>query len=378
MRTRTASLVLLFTLGAAGPALATPVGYVQTNLVSDGTVPANVVDSTLKNPWGISFGPTSPFWIANNGSGVSTLYQGDGTKNMLSVTVPPAPGSPLGTLGTPTGTVFNGTSANFLGDRFLFATQDGTISGWQPLLGTTAAVRAFSSPGAAYTGLALAGNMLYAADFANARIDAWDSSYSLSSLGGGAFVDPNLPAGYSPFNIQNLGGALYVTYAKISAGDAEAGAGFGFVDKFDTNGSLLQRLVTGVPGDPTSPLNAPWGLALAPSGFGDLSNLLLVGNFGNGRINGFDPLTGAFVGTLDDAGGTPIENESLWGLAFGNGAAGFDPQTLYFTAGLTDESQGLFGSLRSVSSAAVPEPSTPMSLSAALIALFFVGRRRRR
>jgi uncharacterized protein (TIGR03118 family) len=350
---------------------------VQTNLVSDGAVSANVVDPALKNPWGISFGPASPFWVANNGSGVSTLYQGDGTKNALNVAVPPAPGSPLGTLGTPTGTVFNGTSANFLGDRFLFATRDGTISGWQPVLGTTAAVRALGSPGAAYTGLALAADTLYAADFANGRIEAWDSAYN-SFLIPGAFVDPNLPSGYSPFNIQNLGGALYVTYAKISAGEAEGGPGFGFVDKFDADGSLLQRLVTGLPGDPASPLNAPWGLALAPSGFGDLSNLLLVGNFGDGRINGFDPLTGAFVGTLDDAGGTPIENESLWGLAFGNGGTGFDSQTLYFTAGLTDESHGLFGSLRPLSSAAVPEPSTLMSMSGGLIALFFVARRRRR
>ena len=237
-----------------------------------------------------------------------------------------------------------------MGDRFLFATEDGTIAGWQG--GTTAAVRVDNSAsGAVYKGLTTAEGKLYATDFAGGKVDVYDSMFSQVS-NAGAFTDPNLPSGYAPFGIQNLGGTLYVTYAKKAPGsdDDEAGPGFGFVDTFDTSGNLLQRLVIGVPGDPNSPLNSPWGIALAPTNFGPLSNLLLVGNFGDGRINAFDPATGAFVSTLNNTGGAPIVIDGLWGLAFGNAGPGFDPQKLYFTAGLNHESDGLFGSLQAAPS----------------------------
>jgi uncharacterized protein (TIGR03118 family) len=280
------------------------------------------------------------------------------------VTIPPPPGSPAGTTAAPTGTVFNSgaSGGTFKGDRFLFATEDGTITGWQG--GTAAVVRVDASPsGAVFKGLAIAGDRIYATDFVNGMVDIFDSSYMPVTLGG-AFNDPTLPAGYSPFGIENIGGSIYVTYALKQPGghDDVPGPGFGFVDKFDTDGTLQQRLIIGIPGDPSSPLNSPWGLALAPSDFGDLSNLLLVGNFGDGRINAFDPSTGAFVSTLNDSSGNPIINHGLWALKFGNSGPGFNPDHLYFTAGLNDEADGLFGVL-----SPVPEPSTALLLAGALL-----------
>jgi len=344
--------------------LASTTGYIQTNLVSDAT------DADLRNPWGIAFGASTPFWVANEGSGLATQYAGDGTKQTSVVTIPPAPGSPAGTTGTPTGAVVNAAPLNFQGDSFLAVTRDGIVAGWQPSFGGTAVVRVLSADGAVYTGLAIVGDKIYAADFHNGKIDVFDSTYARVSLGG-SFTDPNLPSGYAPFGIQAIGGQIYVTYALKAAGDQEtAGPGLGVVDRFDANGNLLQRAVTAVPGDPTSPLNAPWGIALAPATFGDLSNLLLIGNQGDGRINGFDPLTGTFVGALSDPGGTPITLDGLWALAFGNNGLGFDPDTLYFTAGVNNESGGLFGSLH-----AAPEPSTALLLATSLAAMGLLRRR---
>jgi len=347
--------------------LAGPLGFGQTNLVSDGFVAANTTDLDLKNPWGISFGPGSPFWISDNGTGLSTLYNGAGVKQGLIVTIPPAPGG--STPGVPTGTVFNSHAGvangkQFTGDVFLFATEDGTISGW-PGGVTNAAVRVDSSAsGAVYKGLAIDAtlNRIYATDFANGKVDVFDTNYS--PILAGTFTDPTLPAGYSPFGIENIGGSIYVTYAQKEAmgNDDVAGPGFGFVDKYDTSGALQQRLITGVPGDPTSPLNSPWGMALAPSTFGDLAGLLLVGNFGDGRINAFDPTTGAFVSALNNTSGNPIVNDGLWALKFGNGGPGFSPNKLYFTAGLNGEADGLFGSLQ-----VAPEPSTFLLLGGALL-----------
>lgn len=349
------------------PCVASITGYIQTNLVSDGAVPANHLDADLKNPWGISFGPSTPFWVSDNGTGKATIYRGDGTQLGLVVTIPPPPGSAPGDTAAPTGTVFNDTSG-FLGDRFLFASEDGTITGWQGSLGTTAAIRVDrSAADNVYKGLAINGNRIYATDFHNGRVAVFDSNYSPVSLSANAFLDPNLPAGYAPFGIQNINGSLYVTFAQREAGgdDDVHGPGFGFVDKFNADGTLLQRLIVGSPGNPNSPLNAPWGLALAPASFGELSGKLLVGNFGDGRINAFDPTNGIFVDAVRDVNGSPIMIDGLWGIAFGNTGPHFDPNKLYFTAGLNDEENGLFGSLRS----AVPEPGYSVLVGCALMSL---------
>jgi len=283
--------------------------------------------------------------------------------------VPPVPGSPSGTKSTPTGIVFSG-SADFMGDRFLFATEQGTIAGRQSPA-TTASIRVDkSAAGAVYEGLAIGANRLHASNFHNGSVDVFDNGYSQITLPG-AFVDPALPSGFAPFNVQEIGGAIYVTYAKQGrTGDDVSGPGNGFVDKFDTNGTLLQRLISGTPGDVNSPLNSPWGMAVAPASFGELGGLLLVGNLGDGKINAFNPTTGDFVRTLTDAKGNPVVIDGLWALAFGNGGPGFDRNKLYFTAGLNDEADGLFGSL-----SVIPEPGTVVLWSAGLMVLFAVRRR---
>ena len=318
--------------------------YIQHNLVSDLPGVADHTDTNLLNPWGISFSPTSPFWISDNHSGLSTLYNGSGTPQALVVTIPPpAGGTPPA---SPTGTVWNNTTG-FIAtgttpSRFLFSTEDGTISAWAS--GPNAVLKVDNSTnGAVYKGLAIGSNgvgtFIYATDFHNGKIDAFDTNFSPALVG--AFVDTNIPATFAPFNIQNLNGELYVTYAQQDADkhDDVPGPGHGYVDVFDTSGNLLRRLVAqGV-------LNSPWGVALAPMGFGPFGGTLLVGNFGGGQINAFDPTTGVWMGTLNGTNGSPLAIPGLWALAFGNGAGGASPQTLYFTAGPNDETDGLFGSL---------------------------------
>lgn len=357
----------------AAPALAAQAAYVETDLVSNVPGRAAQLDPDLVNPWGLSANPTGPWWVSDNGTGLSTLYNGGGAKQGLVVTIPPAPGSPPGTTSAPTGQVFNPTADFKLGNGskalFLFATEDGTIAGWNPGTGTIATLQVDNSAsGTNYKGLALGsaggGSRLYAANFTGGKIDVFDAGFAAVTPGGG-FLDPNLPAGYSPFNIQNLGGQLYVTYAlrQPGADDETAGPGLGIVDVFDTDGSLIRRLATG------GALNAPWGLALAPGGFGEFAGALLVGNFGDGLINAFDAATGAFLGQIADATGTPIAIDGLWGLAFGNGGNAGSPNELFFTAGLDDEANGLFGKLSAVS---VPEPA-----SWTLLTLGLAGLRRR-
>ena len=333
-------------------------GYVQENLVSDISGLAKNFDTHLTNPWGISFNATGPFWVSNNRDGTSTLYNTSGTPQALVVTVPTKSGS--GT-GSPTGQVFNtnnGTGA-FSGDRFIFATEDGTISGWSS--GTNAVKRAEGSTDSVYKGLAIdnTSNRLYAANFGNTgKIDAFNTNYT-STLAG-QFIDPNLPEKYAPFNIQNIGGVLYVAYAfkgNTSDTDETTGDGLGIVNKYDPNGNFINRLITG------GQLNAPWGFALAPSDFGEYSNDLLVGNFGDGRINAYDPTSGAFQGTLTDPSGNPIVIEGLWGLAFGNGGNAGAKNKLYFAAGINNEVNGLFGSL------AVPEPDSLSLIGIGLLGL---------
>jgi uncharacterized protein (TIGR03118 family) len=341
--------------------------FKQTNLVSDLPGVAKTTDPDLVNPWGVSFSATSPFWVSDNGTGLATLYNGAGDKLGLVVTVPPA-GS------TPTGQVFNSTSS-FNSDLFIFASENGTITGWRGALGTTAETLYSSPADGVFKGLAVAttasGTYLYATDFHNNQITVLPGTGAPALTG--HFIDPNLPAGYAPFNIQNIGGQLYVTYALQDAAkhDDVAGAGNGFVDVYDLQGNLVKRLIS------NGALNSPWGLTIAPAGFGNFGNDLLVGNFGDGTINVFDPTTGDFLGMVDGSDGKPLINMGLWDLTFGNGGNGGSPDDLYFTAGIPGtgevEDHGLFGSIAVVPT---PEPGTLTLIGSGLLGL--IGYRRRR
>lgn len=344
--------------------------FVQHNLVSDLAGMADHVDACLINPWGIVATATSPFWISLNGTGLAGIYDGNGNPNGLVVNAPGPAGAtasaqqcratPFGA-GAPSGMIANDTTAFLLGGApasFLFSTEQGVILGWNGAAGKSAAIMADqSSAGAVYKGLATAtrseGPLLYAADFGNGKVAVFDGQMNLLSLPG-AFTDPTIPAGFAPFNIANLGGSLYVAYAKQDAEhlDDVAGPGNGFIDVFDLNGVLLDRLVT------AGPLNSPWGMTIAPAGFGDFGGALLVGNFGDGAINAFDPVSGKSLGALEDGSGAVIHISGLWGLTFGNGnranpaaaTSGGEANSLYFAAGIAGpdmvESHGLLGSIQ--------------------------------
>ena len=340
--------------------------FVQHNLVSDLPGMASFTDPDLVNPWGVASSGTSPFWVADNGTGLATLYDSLGVKQGLVVTIPPAGGA------APTGQVFNPNPANFGGSHFIFSTEDGTIAAWS---GGTNAALSFTSPvGAVYKGLALAVNgsntYIYATNFHNGTIDVLDSGFNKVTLGG-SFTDPTLPSGYAPFGIQTSGGLLYVTYVLQDAAkhDDVACPGCGFLDVFDTNGNLIQRLVS------QGALNSPWGMAWAPSGFGKFGGDLLVGNFGDGTINVFDPTTGTWLAQLDDPGGSPVTNLGLWNIGFGNGGNGGSKNILYFTAGIPGpdniEDHGLFGGV-----SAVPEPGTLTLLGSGFASLIGLGWRK--
>jgi uncharacterized protein (TIGR03118 family) len=400
--------------------------FLQTNLVSDLPGVAQVQDPNLVNPWGISESAGSPFWISDNNAGVSTLYSVPGANNTpvsinsLVVSIP-APGDPTGASGTPTGTVFNldgGPNGGFkvsglshpatgspapvsASSIFLFATEDGTIVGWNPgvnpqgfdpakagtygIIAVDNSGNNFTNPdpnkqtGAVYKGLTIATSttpifagdanstaVLYASNFRSGQVEVYDSAFTRVKLPAGAFSDPNLPHDYAPFNVQVLNGKVYVTYAKQDATrhDDVAGHGHGFVDVFNLDGSPglaggQERLIS------RGPLDSPWGLVIAPPSFGSLSGSLLVGNFGNGRINAFDASTGHFLGGLTDPDGEPIQIDGLWALKVGNGKAGGDANTVYFTAGLAHEQHGLFGSLSAV---APGSPEGPAELQAVIAA----------
>jgi uncharacterized protein (TIGR03118 family) len=331
-------------------------GYMQENLVADLPNVAANTDPNLVNPWGIAFASGGPFWIADNGTGLSTVYQANGqpapAAAPLRVTIP-MPSSnttpPAGAHASPTGMVFNGTAGFALAPGqpalFLFATEEGTISGWNANVNMSQAVlKVDRSSSAVYKGLALLGNQLYAANFATNAIDVFNNDFSLA----GSFTDPNVPAGFAPFGVQNLGGALYVTYAKQDdkKHDDVAGPGNGFVDLFDPGSHAFTRVVSGGAGQ--SPLNSPWGLALAPANFGPFSGDLLVGNFRDGRINAFDPKTGALRGQLADPNGQVIAIPGIWGLAIAPSPDNAAEPSLYFTAGTGGEQHGLFGRLHAV------------------------------
>ncbi len=326
----------------------------QTNLVTNSVlvVSAAHVDSDLQNAWGIAFNPSGAIWVADNHTGKSTLYDTAGVKANLVVSIP-GPGG-IGQ-GSPTGEVFNGTSdfGITVGNvsspaKFVFATEDGTLAAWNPAVGTTAQLPVDNSNSdAVYKGLATGSvgttNYLYATNFHAGTIDVFDKNFHHVTLRGG-FVDQNLQKpkidhpGFAPFGIQNIGGKLYVTYAlqKSDQHDDQSGAGNGFVDVFKTDGTFVRRLAS------HGALNSPWGLALAPANFGPFSQALLVGNFGDGRIQAYNPATGQFLGQLADANG-PIEIDGLWALAFGDGNQGRATNDLFFTAGPNEETDGLFG-----------------------------------
>jgi uncharacterized protein (TIGR03118 family) len=338
-------------LGLSGSALLHGAGanlYLQHNLVSNIAGAADVTDPNLVDPWGLSFSASSPFWVSNHLSGTATIYNGSGAITALVVTIPAGGGAK--TLGRPTGQVQNSTTSFVLANgkpaSFIFATDDGTISAWNT--GSVAQVMVDNSNvSAVYKGLAIntsaSGPMLYAANFRSGRIDVFNGTFSPTTVAGG-FTDPNLPSGFAPFNIWPLNGKLYVTYAKQDSAQFldVAGPGNGFVDVFDFNGNLLNRLVS------NSALNSPWGVAIAPAGWGAFGGNLLVGNFGDGTVNAFDVNTGNKLGTLQDANGNTISIAGLWALAFGNGGRGGDPSTLYFTAGVPDgttTARGFLGSI---------------------------------
>lgn len=326
-------------------------GYLTHFLVSDGFISADHTDPNLVNAWGIAFNPTGPVWIADNGTGVSTLYDGQGNIVPLVVQIPAAGG---GAGGPPTGVVFNPT-AGFEASkgnpaRFIFAGEDGVISGWSPAVDPTHAVALAdnSAGGAVYKGIALAaggnGPLLYATDFHNGKVDVFDSTMAPVATGG--FVDPEIPDGFAPFGIAAINGDLFVTYARQDDArhDDVKGPGLGFVDVFDAGGHLVKRLIS------RGQLNAPWGLVVAPDAFGKFGGRLLVGNFGDGTINVYDPSDGKPLGRLRDPHRARIAIDGLWGLAFGNGFRGQLADSLYFTAGPAGESHGLYGRIDAVGS----------------------------
>ncbi|MBV9391464.1 MAG: TIGR03118 family protein [Verrucomicrobia bacterium] len=349
--------------------------YIQENLVSNLPGQAENLDPNLVNAWGIAESSSSPFWISNNGTGTSTLYNSAGNPfpvgNPLVVNIPRLVTSDF-THGSPTGIVFNSdtNTTDFLVNgkpaSFIFATEDGTLSAWNGPSGTQAAL-AVEQPAASYVGLAQAtdgsSTYLYAANL-KGGIAVFDKNYAETTLAGN-FTDPNLPKGFAPYNIQAIGNKLYVAYAKLATSPGppiQFGLGTGYVDVFNTDGTFDSRFAS------AGTLNAPWGLAKAPGNFGAFSNDILVGNLGDGRINAYTA-NGHFVGQLDDTKGNPISIDGLWGLQVGNGKLGGDASSLYFTAGPDGYSNGLFGRL-----SVVPEPSVFALFGAGLLS--FLKRKR--
>jgi uncharacterized protein (TIGR03118 family) len=353
---------LLLTAGTASASAAGADGFVQTNLVSDQPGVAATTDPNLVNAWGLVASKTSPWWVSDNGTGLSTLYNGAGAIVPLVVSVPAPAGAPAGFVPGPSGIVFNGTADFTVSNGttsgpaiFIWSTEDGTISGWNPGVDRTHAVRVVDNfgggAGAVYKGLALgtiAGKQfLFATNFRSGNVDVFDTAFKPVNLGRRAFQDEFIPDDFAPFGIANIGGNLFVTFAKQNATrDADvAGQGNGFVDEFDTSGRLLRRIaIRGV-------LDSPWGLTVAPAGFGRFGGDLLVGNFGNGRIHAFDLGPAGeddlahFEGTFENAQGHALVIDGLWSVEFGNGAGAGPTGTLFFTAGPDAQNHGLLGSL---------------------------------
>ncbi len=354
----------MIALGAALPAQATL--FSSTNLVTDdqSVHPAVIQDPNLLNAWGISHSGTSPFWVSDNGAGKATLYNVNPVTNVptiqsLVVSIPPVPG------GTPTGQAFANIPGSFNGDTFLFVSEDGTVSGWRNALGTTAETLVPGSAANVYKGTTLVtgttpnSSYLDSANFRNGTIDVLKGNGATPDLTGN-FTDPGIPSGFAPFNIQDLNGVLYVTYAMQDPvkHDDVPGVGFGYVDAFDLQGNFLSRIAS----DGT--LNSPWGLAIAPASFGQFAGDLLVGNFGDGLINAFDLTTHAFEGQLLGLDGKPLVIDGLWALNVGNNGSAGNSRSVYFSAGPDGEAHGLFGVI-----AVVPEPATLALLGLGLAGL---------
>jgi uncharacterized protein (TIGR03118 family) len=357
--------------------------FVQTNLVSDISGMAATTDPNLINPWGLVASPNgSPWWVANQGTGTSTLYNGQGVPqppgnnpplNPLIVTIPINPNdpNPQPTHGSPTGIVnnifqtgFNVSANGKTGSSiFIFDTLDGTISGWSPGVDRTHAIVEVKQAGAVFTGLAIGqdsnkNDLIYAVDNKNGVIDVYDQNFKQVTTLKGNFTDPNLPSNFKPFNIQNINGQLYVEYEQFDpvTGKAVSLPGSGIVDIFNTDGVLQKRLISN---SPSNHLSDPWGVALAPSDFGAFANDLLVGNFGDGHINAFDPVHGTWLGTLTTSSGQDFEEDHLWSLQFGNNGGAGPANTLFFTAGINNEKDGLFGSLQAVPTVKENTPIVP-------------------
>jgi uncharacterized protein (TIGR03118 family) len=362
----------------------TPSGYAMSTLVSDGSVNDSMIDRALINPWGIVFAPGSTVWVVNNGTGTATSYDGAG---MLQSQLISLPGGSNGAA-DPTGVVYNATTDFIVSSgtssapaSLIFDGEGGTLIGWAPALNQSTGVIAYDDGNghAVYTGLAIAANQganfLYAADFHNNKIDVFNGSFQKVTVAGG-FADSSLPQGYAAFGIQAVTRSgetiLFVTYASRAAAsdDPMIGAGLGVVNSFDANGTLLSHFVAA-----GGHLNAPWGIAVAPGDFGSLSDTVLIGNFGDGTINAYDPSTGAFVDSLETSAGAQIATPGLWGIAFGNAAHDQPVTTLFFAAGIANEVSGVYGRIdpakntRSSSSqfasqpGSVPTDSTPPSVT---------------
>jgi len=341
--------------------------FTATALVSDGAVSAAHTDVNLKNPWGVAFNPKGFAWVADNGTNVATLYDGNGVPQSLIVTIPAGKNGSA----SPTGIVFNGTQSFTVTENgksgtaaFIFAGEGGTITAWAPAVAPTSAFVMYDdgTGGAVYKGLALAAmnnsNFLYATDFHNNKIDVFNTAFTKVAMPG-AFSDPAIPAGFAPFGIQAIGANLFVTYAMQDAAkhDDVAGTGLGMVDMYDTAGNLKQRFATG------SPLNAPWGVAQAPGNFGSMSGAILIGNFGDGTINAFNASSGQSMGPLNGSNGSPLVEHGVWGIAFGNDLSNQPSNTLFFAAGPNDEADGVYGRI-DLNAASIPGTNTGSSTGA--------------
>jgi uncharacterized protein (TIGR03118 family) len=398
--------------------------FVETNLVSDIPGLAAHTDAAVVNPWGFTEAANGQFLLSDNGTGTAASVAPDGTPVGTPIVIPPPAHSPAHTTAAPTGEVVNATSdfvirkgSHRAPAAILFATEDGTIAGFNSAVDASEAILGAdqSASGAVYKGLALGSaggaNFIYATNFRSGAIDVFDKNFALHSFFAGQFIDPNAPAGFAPFDVKNINGVLFVTYAKQDAArhDDVAGPGNGFIDEFDTSGHFLGRFASGTAaGGKLTALNSPWGMAIAPTGFGKFGGALLVGNFGDSHISAFDLRTGRFLGQLQAGNGQPLvlnggfqgpNTKGLWGIAFGNGQGGAGTNTLFFASGINDESDGLFGKVNATAAGddpatalgggnllmsaapntaaqtgtAAPTPTMPAPLDAARVDLFFAA-----